>query len=83
VVWDESLSTHGAWDSDPCVTVVSDQTGTTCECKVFGTFAIVAEFIEEPSVSPECVWLKVTKYLGFSLSLICCLIFVGTVALAS
>jgi hypothetical protein len=81
VVWDKSLGVNGAWNADPCITVISDQSGTTCECEVFGTIAIVAEFIEEPSIPPEFFWLKIVKFVGFVCSLICTVIFVVTIAI--
>ncbi len=59
--------------------MVTDNTGTTCECKVFGTIAVIAEHVEDPSVTPEYLWLSIIKYVGFVLSFIFVLVFIFVV----
>ena len=60
MIWNEAVGLKGGWDAAGCTTIISDQTGTTCECKHFGTIAIVAELVEEPTRPPEFLWMKVT-----------------------
>ena len=59
VMWDEAVGLKGGWDPAACTTIISDQSGTTCECNRFGTIAIVAELVEEPTRPPEFLWTKV------------------------
>ncbi len=75
-VWNEVLGGLGAWDADACVTVVSEQTETVCECHVFGTFAVIAEMAEEPSVPDEADWLKVAKSVGYFFSIPSLILFI-------
>ena len=82
-MWNENIGTQGAWDATHCTTVITEQTGTTCECATFGTFAVVAELVEEPTKPDEYMWLKIIKYCGFGFSIVCVLILVIIIATSS
>ena len=58
-IWSEDVGVGGGWDAAGCTTIISDQSGTTCECSRFGTIAVVAELVEEPKRQPEFLWMKV------------------------
>lgn len=79
-VWNPDFGEHGAWDADKCTTVLSEQDVTTCECGTFGTFAVIAEMVEDPYLIPEEKWLTVTKYAGFIISLVLLAVFIGFIA---
>ena len=70
------VSAHGAWDTDGCTTVLSDQTNTICECELYGKYAVIAELVEDPYVEEEDDWLTVMKYIGFSVSIPCIVVLV-------
>ena len=76
VMWNPDIGMFGAWDAEGCTTVMSEQDSTTCECKKFGTYALAAEKIERPEGHEDYTWLLVSRYIGFSVSIISLLIFV-------
>ena len=80
MVWNDDLGTHGGWDANGCTTVITEASSTLCECSTFGTYSVVAELVEEPWLPPEHTWLTVAKYLGFALSLLLLLVFIGVIA---
>ena len=55
---------------------------TVCECHKFGTFAVIAEMVEDPYVPPEQQWLTIVKYCGLVVSLACLLFFTGIIAVS-
>lgn len=73
---------YGGWDASGCTTIITEQTSTTCECSTFGTFAVVAEIVQDPFVPEEDVWVKVIKYCGFFFSLICLVPMMVVIALS-
>ena len=80
-VFNEDLS-GGSWDATHCTTVLTEQTNTVCECAAFGTVAVIIEHVQPPEVDEEFTWLWITKYAGFSLSLLLLLIFVLVIGLS-
>ena len=76
VMWNPDIGVFGAWDSDGCTTVMSQQDSTTCECSKFGTFALAAEKIVKPEGKHDYTWLLVSRYIGFVVSILSLLIFV-------
>jgi len=76
VIWNDDIGDYGAWDSQGCTTVMTEQDSTLCECNKFGTYALIAEKIEKPSGNYEYDWLSISRYIGFTLSLLCLLIFI-------
>ena len=81
-MFNEALS-GGSWDATHCTTVLTEQTNTVCECATFGTVAVIIEHVQPPEVDEEFTWLWITKYAGFSLSLLLLLIFVLVIGLES
>lgn len=79
----DDLGVYGGWDAAPCTTVITEQDSTVCECGTFGTFAVVAEMVEEPSVDEDRTWLRVIKYTGFSVSILTLIVFVGIIVMTS
>lgn len=80
-VFNEDLS-GGSWDATHCTTVLTEQTNTVCECATFGTVAVIIEHVQPPEVDEEFTWLWITKYAGFSLSLLLLLVFVLVIGLS-
>ena len=76
VMWNPDIGMYGGWDANGCTTVISDQDSTTCECAGFGTFAVAAEKIIKPVGKTDLSWLQISKYVGYSLSLLSLAIFV-------
>ena len=81
-MFNEALS-GGSWDATHCTTVLTEQTNTVCECATFGTVAVIIEHVQPPEVDEEFTWLWITKYAGFSLSLLLLLVFVLVIGLES
>ena len=81
-MFNEALS-GGSWDATHCTTVLTEQTNTVCECAAFGTVAVIIEHVQPPEVDEEFTWLWITKYAGFSLSLLLLLVFVLVIGLES
>ena len=46
-----------------------------CTSTASGTFGIVSEIYESPSVDKDQNWLIVTKYVGYSMSILLLLVF--------
>ena len=78
-VYNKQIGKYGAWDSDKCTTVVSEQSTTVCECGTFGTYALVAEKVEDPFMDAEYEWLKYVKYAGWIISIVLLLVFIVVV----
>ena len=76
VMWNPDIGLSGAWDAEGCTTVMSEQDSTTCECSKFGSYALAAEKIERPEPKRDFTWLVVSRYIGFSVSILSLLIFV-------
>ncbi|CAM6054614.1 unnamed protein product [Sphagnum tenellum] len=74
--YNPDLGKFGGWDTSNCTTVITEQDSTLCECGIFGTFAVIAEMVEEPYVGPEQQWLTIVKYGGYVISLVMLLAFV-------
>ena len=81
-MYNEDLGVHGGWDSSHCTTVLTEQEQTVCECGTFGTFAVIAEMVVEPSVGEEYEWLTVVKYVGYSFSLLLLIVFIMVLLLS-
>ncbi|XP_059078438.1 uncharacterized protein LOC131876911 [Tigriopus californicus] len=83
VVYNEKFGIYGGWDASQCTTVITEQSSTVCECGTFGTFALIAEMVEDPFVEAEDNWLVVMKYIGYTTSIVFFLIFIIVVILSS
>ena len=53
-----------------------------CTSTAFGTFGIVSEIYEPPSVDKDQNWLMITKYVGYALSILLLLVFCTMVLLS-
>ena len=72
-----------AWDASDCTTVLTEQEMTVCECSTFGTVAVIAEIVEEPSRPDDYLWLIIVKYVGYVLSLVALAAFVIVIMITS
>ena len=75
-LWNSDFGTHGGWDSSLCRTLVTENTGTVCECAGFGTYAVIAEIAHDPQAPDEYTWVQVIKYCGFICSIACLVVFI-------
>ena len=75
-IWNPDIGTDGAWDTDGVKLVYIGDSAATCHSTRFGTFAIIAEIEDEPSVDQDELWLRVVKYIGYGISLALLLIFI-------
>ena len=66
----------GAWDTADIETVEMDEQGATCVTDKLGTYAIIAEMIEQPYDYDEEPWLYVTRLVGYVISIIILVVFV-------
>lgn len=78
-IWNPAIGTDGAWDTDGVKLVHASDTAATCHATQFGTFAIVAEIEDEPSVADDELWLQITKYVGYGISIALLIVFIGLV----
>ena len=78
-IWNPDIGTDGAWDTDGVKLVHASDTAATCHSTKFGTFAIIAEIEDEPFAANDELWLKITKYVGYGLSIAFLLVFIGFV----
>ncbi|CAB4062825.1 unnamed protein product [Lepeophtheirus salmonis] len=70
VLWNEDFDENGAWDPRKCEAVTSQSDMTVCECKEWGTMAVIAELTEEIPGSSSCsMSYNIVKYIGLTLSL--------------
>lgn len=74
-VWNTEIGPNGAWDTADMKMMYSDDTVVECISTKFGTFGIVVEIYEPPHVADDKSWLLITKMVGYSLSMLCLLIF--------
>jgi len=82
VYWNPNISDYGSWDAKKCRVVDSGPDFTKCSCSVMGTMGIIAEHFVEETIPPEALWLQIIRYTGYSLSIICLIIFICTIALS-
>ena len=82
VRWNHEIGLHGAWDPTGCTTVMTEQDSTSCECDRFGTFALLAEKIEQPFAKAAYPWLVISRYIGFVFSLVSLTIFVAVICVS-
>ena len=74
---------HGAWDSDGCMTLLTDPVSTVCECGQFGSYAVIAELAEAPAYPEQWEWLDIVCNVGYGLSLFSLVLFVVGILLRS
>ena len=72
----------GAWDTTDVKMVWSDQYVAECISTRFGTFGIVAEIFEAPNVPDDQDWLRITKLVGYGVSILLLTIFAVLVLLS-
>jgi len=78
-IWNPAIGLHGAWDTAGITTERVDETGAACATSKLGTYAIVAELVDPPFPYEEEEWLVVAKLVGYVLSMVLLVIFVGIV----
>jgi hypothetical protein len=82
VIWNPNIGPLGAWDTDDVKMVWSDDTLAECTSTRFGTFGIVVEIYEPPTVPDDLQWLLVTKMVGYAFSILLLTIFAISVLLS-
>ena len=78
-IWNPNIGTGGAWDTEGVKLVHVGDSAATCHSTKFGTFAIIAEIEDEPWEPEDALWLTITKYVGYSISIILLLAFIVVV----
>ena len=81
-VWNTEIDALGAWDTTNIKMVWNNDKVVECTSTAFGTFGIVSEIYEPPSVDKDQNWLMITKYVGYALSILLLLIFCTMVLLS-
>jgi hypothetical protein len=54
VWWNPDFGTNGAWDPAYCDLIETSPEVTDCECKRFGSIAVLREMSEKFEVKPAC-----------------------------
>lgn len=70
VWWNEGFGSSGAWDPVECKVVETSEEKTTCECREFGSFAVIRELSQPIEIDDDCVILQILKYIGIGCSII-------------
>lgn len=82
-IWNSGIGTMGAWDTQHIQTVSVDEDSAVCVTTKMGTYAIIAELREEPTVDPDLLWLRIVKYVGYAISLVLLVIFIVIIILSA
>ena len=72
MIWNEE---HKVWDTDGVRMIHSDDVVANCMSHKLGTFAVLTEVEHSPTAPDDYVWLLVTKFVGYGLSIILLLAF--------
>jgi len=83
VKWNPDIGPHGAWDTKDIKTIAINENSASCMSDKLGTFAILAELVEEPRMDDEMSWLTVCKIMGYITSVISLVIFILMIQLSS
>ena len=75
-IWDPNIGRNGSWNVNDVRLVKIDSFTAVCEATRTGTFAIIAEKLDIPSVPDEPAWLTQVKFVGYGFSLVLLLIFI-------
>ena len=78
-VWNPKIDSKGAWDRDDVKMVWSDEYVAECISTRFGTFGIIGEIYEPPSVPDDKQWLLITKMVGYGVSIMLLSVFIVSV----
>ncbi|TRY61634.1 hypothetical protein TCAL_09264 [Tigriopus californicus] len=79
VIWNEDIGPFGAWDTRGVTLVKADDAQATCYATKLGIYAIVAEIEDVPHAEDDETWLNIVKFIGYAVSIILLLIFIGVV----
>lgn len=82
VWWNKDIGDFGAWDTTGCSLLKTTDEHTLCACDHFGTFSILAEKVEPKVVPEEKLWLTILRYVGYSLSFLCLIIYIVVIAIS-
>ncbi len=71
VIWNPTLGHLGAWDTEDVRLDSISADGSTVECRStkLGTFAVISEIYEPPTVPDDPDWLLPAKMVGFGISM--------------
>ncbi|XP_071749773.1 uncharacterized protein [Lepeophtheirus salmonis] len=76
-VWNKHIGINGGWDIENIRILYSDEILSNCIASKIGTYGILAQLYDEPSLTPDPVWLLIFKYLGHILSILSLIFFIG------
>ncbi|XP_043240416.1 adhesion G protein-coupled receptor L2-like isoform X2 [Amphibalanus amphitrite] len=79
VWWNPDLSDYGGWDTDGCKAVEYSDFHTRCACAHFGQMAIMVQKEPPKIVDLEFLWLKIIKYICYTISALLLIIFIVVV----
>jgi len=82
-IWNDDIGLFGAWDTDDIQTVDINEKFAVCKSEKLGTYAIVAEMIEQPYHREEMTWLYLVKIVGYFISIIALVAFIFIIQLSS
>ncbi|XP_066945236.1 uncharacterized protein [Macrobrachium rosenbergii] len=82
VWWNSQIGKKGAWDSSGCLLLKTTQFYTKCSCKQFGSYAIMAEHVEDRIPPYEPGWLKGIKIFLYIISDVLLLFYIVVVAIS-
>jgi hypothetical protein len=76
VWWNPDFGTNGAWDPAFCDVIDTSPEVTNCECKRFGSIAVLREMSEKFVVKSACQGGQIIKYIGAVVSIVLLLFFI-------
>ncbi|KAK7080264.1 hypothetical protein SK128_016792 [Halocaridina rubra] len=82
VWWNPQKDENGTWDTSGCSLMETTQFFSKCACNHFGTFAIMAEHMEEKEIPPDPSWLPIVKLILYIISAICLIFYVIVVVMS-
>jgi len=82
VFWNERFGTNGAWDDTSCKVTYTDEEKTNCECSEFGSYAVLAEMLQQPDMDDNDTWVMIVKHIGIIIGTVLLTIFVAVVFLS-
>ncbi|XP_040582142.2 uncharacterized protein [Lepeophtheirus salmonis] len=82
-IWNPNLGLHGGWDTVGISKVRDEDDMTTCMSHKFGTFTIIGELHDIPTLPQKRNWLQITKFVLHGVSIFCLICFIAVVTKSS
>jgi len=82
-IWNPDIGSRGGWDTDGIKTIYTDDKVANCAATKLGAYAVVAEIKDDPERDDDLPWLTIVKWIGYVLSLIALLLFIGVILSSS